>query len=113
MKSIILGLFLLASTNGYGAKNDGWCDAPKGGEILACASPYWVTTGQFYINRDKFRHVYDIVNSSIIDCWWIEDRAKVVRKEKYRNFRVAQRRWGLYEIEHNGYKGYVSSEACK
>lgn len=111
MKSIILGLFLLASTNSYGAKGDGWCDARN--KVLACASPYWVTTGQYFINNDMHKSVSDLLDNTFIECWWVRDRARVIRRENYRNFRVGQERWSLYEVEHKGYHAYIVSGVCR
>ena len=115
MKNLLLALILTVPSMALSAKKDGWCDSPKGYKTLICASPYWVTTGQYFTNNDMDKSVDDIIDNTFIDCWWISggDRARIIRKHNYRNFRVAQQRWSLYEVEHKGYQGYVVTGLCE
>jgi len=118
MRNLLLTLALLTPSIALSAKNDGWCDAGKSKKtgrayrLLVCASPYWTTTGQYFINNDMDKSVDQIMDNSFIDCWWMRSRARIIRKEKYRNFRVAQERWSLYEVEYRGFQGYVWSRVC-
>lgn len=118
MKNLLLALILTAPSIALSAKNDGWCDASpwKKGvnyRTLVCASPYWVTTGQYFIDNNMDKSVDDIMDNTFIDCWWMQSRARIIRKHNYRNFRVAQQRWSLYEVEYKGYQGYVTTGVCK
>ena len=118
MKNLLLALVLTVPSIALSAKNDGWCDAGKSKKtgrayrILVCASPYWATTGQYYYENDMDKSLEQIIDNTFIDCWWVRSRARIIRKVNYRNFRVAQERWSLYEVEYKGFQGYVSTTMC-
>jgi len=113
MRNLLLTLLLVTPSLGLARRNDGWCDAGKKTWVLACSSPYWVTTGQYYINHGMNKSVNEIINNGFIDCWKVEDRARIVRKHHFNNFRIAQRRWTVYEVNHKGWHGYIVSNVCK
>lgn len=113
MKNLLLTLVLTVPSIALSAKNDGWCDTTPKYRTLVCASPYWVTTGQYFINNDMDKSLDDIMDNDFIDCWWMKSRARIIRRANYRNFRVAQQRWGLYEVEYKGYQGYVVTGVCR
>jgi len=113
MKNLLLALILSVPSIALSAKNDGWCDSRHNSWILACNSAYWVTTGQYYLNHKMDKSVDEMLENGFIDCWKMEDRAKVIRKHYFKNFRVAKQDWVLYEVNHKGWHGYVVAGVCR
>ncbi len=112
MKTLLLSILLSTSTLAVSKPKDGWCDVPDGSETLACSSPYWATSGQYYIDHKMHVSLEQLMDNGFIDCWMMATRSRVIKKVHYRNFRVHED-FDLYEINHKGKFGYVAVDVCE
>ena len=113
MRNLLLTLLLVTPSLGLAKRNDGWCDSGRSRWVLACNTPYWVTTGQYYLNHSLNKSVDELINNGFIDCWKVDDRAKVIRKHYFKNFRVSKEDWVKYEVNHKGWHGFIVADVCK
>ena len=112
MKTLLLSLLLSTSCALTAKPRDGWCDVPDGHWLLAFSSPYWATSGQYYLDHDMDVSLKQLLENGFIDCWQMETRSRVIKKVHYRNFRVHED-FDMYEINHEGKFGYVATYVCE